>query len=267
MNGLLNKGTLGATFLMAAAMLSGFRTVNGKMHLHGITTATDKTVITYNADKSIAKLVSTHKTSDESYVVARIPVYENGRLVKTLFTDGDESDAPVLFSTFTYSSKGLVEKINYYEDNVVNAYDSLVYNNTGKITARYFFSKQEGKNGFESHNCQLYTWNAQGNISSMENMGRLNDKAEFVLSSGISYKYDSKPNAQQSIPVLSYIIDVTPANLSANNIISETITAVAGNAIVNNYAYTYNASQYPVKVTATYDGGKETVATELEWAE
>jgi hypothetical protein len=100
----------------------------------------------------------------------------------------------------------------------------------------------------------------------MENLGRLSDKAEFVLSSGTSYKYDSKPNAQQSIPVLSYIVDVTPANLSANNIVSETITA-AGNAVVNNYAYAYNASQYPVKVTATYAGGKETVATELEWAE
>ncbi|SEW45416.1 hypothetical protein SAMN05428988_6022 [Chitinophaga sp. YR573] len=266
MNGLLNKGTLGATFLMAAAMLSGFRTVNGKMRLHGITTATDKTVITYNADKSIAKLVSTHKTSDESYVVARIPVYENGHLVKTLFTDDEVSDAPMLFSTFTYSSKGQVEKISYYQENVVNAYDSLVYNNTGKIIARYFFSKQAGKNGFESHNCQLYTWDAQGNISSMENMGRLNDKAEFVLSSSTSYKYDSKPNAQQNTPVLSYMIDIAPANLSANNIVSETITATAGSAIVNNYAYAYNASQYPVKVTATY-GGKETVATELEWAE
>jgi glycine/serine hydroxymethyltransferase len=62
------------------------------------------------------------------------------------------------------------------------------------------------------------------------------------------------------------MIDVAPANLSANNIVSETITAAAGSAIVNNYAYAYNASQYPVKVTATY-GGKETVATVLEWAE
>jgi hypothetical protein len=266
MNGLLNKGTLGAAFITAAAMLSSFSTINGKMRLHGITTATDKTVITYNADKSIAKLVSTHKTGDDSYVAARIPVYENGQLVKTLFTDDEQSGTPVLFSSFTYSAKGQVEKISYYQENAVNAYDSLVYSNTGKIIARYFFSKEAS--GFESHNCQLYTWDAKGNISSLENMGRLNDKAAFVLSSAISYTYDSKPNAQQSIPELSYIIDVAPVNLSANNIVSETITTATGSSAgVNNYTYAYNASQYPVKVTATYAGSNETVATVLEWAE
>ena len=266
MNGLMNKGTLAAAFLMAAAMLSAFRADNtGKIRLHGISTSTDKTVITYNADKSIAKLVSTHKTSDESYVTARIPVYENGKLVKTLFTEGDE--APSLFSSFTYSSKGQVEKINYFQGDAVNAYDSLVYSAAGQIVARYFFNKEEGQTAFSNHNCQLYTWDAKGNISSMQNLGRLSDKAEFAVSSNVTYTYDSKPNAHQSIPSLSYIIDIAASNLSANNIISESITSAAGTAVVNKYEYAYNASQYPVKVTAKYAGAKDAVATELEWAE
>lgn len=266
MNGLINKGTLGAAFLMAAAMLSAFRTDNtGKARLRGITTSTDKTVITYNADKSIAKLVSTHKTSDESYVVARIPVYENGKLVKTLFTDGDGT--PSLFSTFTYSAKGQVEKINYFQGDVISSYDSLVYNTAGQITARYFFNKEDGQAAFENHNCQLYTWDAKGNITAMENMGRLSNKAAFAVSSAVSYTYDSKPNAHHSIPSLSYIIDVAPSNLSANNILSESISLAAGSSVVNKYEYTYNAAQYPVKVTAKYAGTKDAVATELEWAE
>jgi hypothetical protein len=264
MNGLLNKGTLAATFLIAAAMLSAFRADdNGKIRLQGITTSTDKTVITYNADKSIAKLVSTHKTSDESYVTARIPVYENGKLVKTLFTDSNEAGS--LFSSFTYSSKGQIEKISYFQGDVTDAYDSLVYNAAGQIVARYFFNKEEA--AFVNHNCQLYTWDAKGNITGMQNLGRLSDKAAFEVSSDVTYTYDSKPNAHQSIPSLSYIIDIAPSNLSANNIVSESITSAAGTAVVNNYEYAYNASQYPVKVTAKYAGAKDAVATELEWAE
>jgi hypothetical protein len=266
MNGFTNKATLGAAFLMAAVMLSAFRADNpGKIRLQGIATPTDKTVITYNADKSIAKLVSTHKSGEESYVVARIPVYENGKLVKTMFTDSD--DAPGVFSSFTYSAKGQVEKISYFQGDVINAYDSLVYSVAGKITARYFFNKEEGQTAFESHNCQLYTWDAKGNIINMENMGRLNAAAEFVLSSSTSYTYDNKQNAQQSIPSLSYIIDVAPVNLSANNILSETITPATGSAIVNSYEYAYNAAQYPVRVTAKYAGAKEGVTTELQWAD
>lgn len=266
MNAFTNKGTLAAAFLMAAATLSAFRPGHtGKIHLQGISTSTDKTVITYNADKSIARLVSTHKTGNESYVVARVPVYEKGQLVKTMFIDSDA--APAVFSSFTYSAKGQVEKISYFQGDAVNAYDSLVYNTNGKITARYFFNKEEGQTAFENHNCQLYTWDAKGNISGMESMGRLNAAAEFVLSSSTTYTYDNKPNAQQSIPALSYIIDIAPANLSANNILSETITPATGNAIVNSYEYAYNASQYPVRVTAKYAGAKDAVATELQWAD
>lgn len=261
MSGLMNKGALGATVLMVAAMLSAFRGDTGKMRLHGIATSTDKTIISYNADKSIAKLVSTHKTDDDTYILTRIPVYENGKLVKTMLTDSDA--APSLFSDFGWNTKGQVEKIRYYENGTVNAYDSLVYNAAGKITARYFFNKEA--NTFTSHNCQLYTWDAKGNITRMESMGRADNNAAFALSSTTSYKYDNKLNAHQSTPSLSYIVDVAPVNLSANNIVAETITTDNGST-TNIYAYAYNAMQYPVKVTATY-GGKEKIATVLEWAE
>ena len=262
----MNRGTLSVTFLMAAAMLSAFRTNTDEIRLQRISSATDKTIITYNADKSIARLVSTHKTADESYVVTRIPVYENGKLVKTMFTDDVAAEA-TLFSAFTYSAKEQVEKISYFQEDAVNAYDSLIYNDAGKIIARYFFNKGEGQSAFESHNCQLYTWDVKGNITGMENFGRLSAKAAFILSYRTSYTYDNKSNAQQSSPSLSYIIDVTPANLSANNIVSETITSATGSTIVNNFEYAYNAAQYPVRITAKYAGTQDAVSTELEWAE
>jgi len=254
MSGLKNRGAITATFLIAAAMFSAFRADTGKMRLHGIITPTDKTVITYNADKSVAKLVSTHQTSDESYTVTRIPVYENGKLVKTMFAD--ENAAPSLFSTLTWSVNNQVIKVSYYENGAVNSYDSLVYRN-GKVAARYFFTKTN--DGFQSQNCQLYTWDAKGNVTKVENMGRLNNQAEFALSSTVSYKYDNKANAQLNIP--AYLVDFTPASLSVNNVTTETID----DKLVGSYEYVYNDMQYPVSVKAKY--GNETVSTKLEWKE
>jgi hypothetical protein len=257
MRGLRNKGAVTAAFLVAAVMFSAFRTDTGKMRLHGIITPTDKTVISYNADKSVAKLVSTHQTSDESYTVTRIPVYENGKLVRTMLAD--DAGAPTLFSKLTWSVNNQVIKVSYYENGKVNTYDSLVYKN-GKIAARYFFIKADGK--FQSQNCQLYTWDEKGNVTLVENMGRLNDKAEYTLSSSTSYKYDNKANAQLNIP--AYLVDITPAYLSANNVVAETIT-VGDNTLENSYEYEYDAMQYPVSVTAKY--GNEVIPTKLEWAE
>ena len=263
----LHRGALGATVLSAAFALSAFKPAhsdnNGGL-LHAISSPTDKTVISYNADKSIAKMVTTHALGDDQYTDVRIPVYQSGKLVKTMSTADEKEQVPALFSSFGYDSKGRIDKISYYEENQVSGYDSLVYDNKGQLAARYFFVIPAGKKTFENHYCQLYTWDQQGNIIRQENMGRGSDNAAFAVSSTVDYKYDDKMNSQRSVPGFAYITDLNAVNLSANNIVSEVITPANGaNAIAKSYAYNYNSRQYPEKVTAK--NNNEELVTELTW--
>ncbi|WPV65561.1 hypothetical protein [Chitinophaga sp. LS1] len=264
----LNRGALSATVLSAALAICAFKPApcdnNGGL-LHAISSPTDKTVLTYNADKSIAKLVTTHAMGDDQYTDVRIPVYQSGKLVKTMST-ADESQAPTLFSSFGYDSKGRIDKISYYEENQVSGYDSLVYDTKGQLAARYFFVMQAGKQTFENHYCQLYTWDQKGNIIQQENMGRVANNVAFALSSTVAFQYDDKLNSQKSVPGFGYITDLNAVNLSANNIVSEVITTANGaNAISKSYAYNYNSKQYPAQITAKNSGTNEEVVTELTW--
>lgn len=262
------KGCIVAALLLTGISVSAFRTSDdkGKMRLRGITTATDRTVISYNDDKSVAELLTTYKTDEGSYTTTRIPVYKNGRLVKTYVTDDESSHAPTLFAAYEYSPKGNIRRIVYYLSGDVHGYDSLAYNDAGRISARYSFGDSPDGTAFENNSCQYYTWDNKGNIVTIENMGRVNKKLPFTLSSTTTYTYDNHPNAQQSIPSLAYLVDIAAVNLSANNIVTETITpATGGNSIINHYAYAYNDAAYPTQITTRYAAGDETVVTELEW--
>lgn len=263
----LHRGALSATVLLAAFAISAFKSAttssNGGL-LHAISTPTDKTVISYNGDKSIAKLVTTHAMGDDQYTDVRIPVYQSGKLVKTMSTADEKEQAPTLFSSFGYDAKGRIEKISYYEENQVAGYDSLVYDKKGQLAARYFFVIPAGKKTFENHYCQLYTWDAKGNIIQQENMGRIADNAAFALSSTVEFRYDDKKNSQRSVADFGYITDLNAVNLSANNIVSEVITPANGaHATAKSYAYAYNSNHYPEKVTAK--NNNEEVITELTW--
>lgn len=263
----LHRGALSATVLLAAFAISAFKSATNSHDgglLHVISSPTDKTVISYNENKSIAKLVTTHAMGDDQYTDVRIPVYASGKLVKTMSTSDETTQAPTLFSAFGYDAKGRIDRISYYEENQVAGYDSLVYDNKGQLAARYFFVIPAGKKAFENHYCQLYTWDAKGNIIQQENMGRRSDNVAFTLSSTVAYKYDDKKNSQRSVADFGYITDLNAVNLSANNIISEVITPADGaNATAKSYAYAYNSNKYPERVTTK--NNNEEVITELTW--
>jgi hypothetical protein len=263
------KAPLCAVFLLTAFIAVAFRPLHydkGRLQLRGINTATNKTVISYNEDRSIAELLTIYKTEEGSYTTTRIPVYKNGRLVKTYVTDDDASHAPTLFSSFEYSKKGNIRRIIYYLDGLVHGYDSLVFNANDQIIARYFFNDTQDGSSFENNSCQCYTWDDKGNIVMIENMGRVNRKLPFTISSTTTYTYDDHPNAQQHIPSLCYLVDITAAYLSANNIVTETITAaISNNSSVNHYSYTYNEDLYPTRITTRYAVSDEMTVTELEW--
>jgi len=263
------KSLLCAALLLAVIVTSAFHPVysdKGKMRLRGISSATNKTVITYHADKTIAELLTIYQTAEGGYSTTRIPVYKDGRLIKMFVTDQESSQAPVLFSSFEYSAKGKIRRIIYYLDGAVHGYDSLAYNNNGLIVARYFFNDTQDGSAFRNNSCQLFRWDNKGNIIRIENMGRVNRKLPFTLSSTTTYTYDDHPNAQQGIPSLCYLTDITAENMSANNIVTETITsAVSNNSIVKHYSYDYNAERYPSRITARYAVNNEIVVTDLEW--
>ncbi|SHN22986.1 hypothetical protein [Chitinophaga sp. CF418] len=263
------KSLLCAAILLVMIIASAFRPVNsdkGKMRLRGISTAASKTVISYNEDKSIAQLLTIYQTAEGGYSTTRIPVYKDGRLIRIFMTDEESSQAPALFSSFEYSGEGSIRRIIYYLDGAVHGYDSLAYDNNGQISARYFFNDTQDGLAFENNSCQFYTWNNKGNIVTIENMGRVNRKLPFTLSSTTTYMYDDHPNAQHSISSLCYLTDIAAENMSANNIVTETITpAVSNNSIVKRYSYTYNAERYPTRIITRYAVNNEIVVTELEW--
>ncbi|SFW76830.1 hypothetical protein [Chitinophaga sancti] len=263
----LNRVALSATVLSAALAITAFRPAisdNDGGLLHSISSPTDRTVISYNQDKSIAKLVTTHAMGDDQYTDVRIPVYQGGKLVKTMSTADEKEQAPTLFSSFDYDSKGRINRISYYEEHLVSGYDSLVYDNKGQLAARYFFVIPAGKQTFENHYCQLYSWDQKGNVIQQQNMGRVPGNAVFVLSATVDYKYDDKLNSQLSVPGFGYITDLNAVNLSKNNIVTEVITPANGaNATAKTYVYNYNSRQYPEKVTAK--NNNEEVITELTW--
>jgi len=262
------KGRICTVLLLAGIAFSAFRSdhTDKGMRLKGISTATNRTIISYNADQTVAEMLTTYKTEEGSYTTTRIPVYKNGRLIKTYVTDDESSHAPTLFSSFEYADKGYIRRIIYYLDGMVHGYDSLVYNSGGQIIARYFFNDTQDGLSFENNSCQFYTWDNKQNITMIENMGRVNKKLPFTLSSATTYTYDNHPNAQHTIPALAYLVDMAAVNLSANNIITETITpAASGNSIVNHYTYAYNEAAYPTQITTRFASGDATVVTELEW--
>jgi hypothetical protein len=265
MTGLNYKVTLSVAVLVAATALSAFRVQgnnDGKGRLRGIISPTEKTMITYDADKHISRLVTIHGEDASKYTTVRIPVYKDGKLMQTMFADNESAAEPMLFSTLDYNKANQVIRIKYYTDNQVSGYDSLAYNATGNISARYFFNK--GAHGFENHNAQLYTWDIKGNVAKITNMGRPPGALFFTQSSVATYRYDAGMNANKNIPDLIYLTDITAANISATNVVAEEISTDGKVTQANSFEYAYNAQQYPYHILAKY-ASKETVSTDLEW--
>ncbi|WP_217606752.1 hypothetical protein [Chitinophaga sp. GbtcB8] len=256
---------------IAAIALTSFRNNDegntDRPFLQAINSHASTTLITYNLQHAISRLTRIQRTVEETYTDIRIPVYESGHLVSTLVSDRANGEDSQLFSSFDYTDDySRIEKIHYYTEGSIQAYDSLVYNETGHITARYFFGKNVN-NHFENHNYQAYTWDNAGNVIQLDNYGRMGTSGNFALSSTMLYSYDKKLNPQQRINGLCYITDIMPAFLSNNNVLTEQIISTQGaDKTTTSYKYEYNSAQYPTSVTAIYgaDGSRETTRLSYE---
>ncbi|TWI82678.1 hypothetical protein [Chitinophaga japonensis] len=263
--------TVAVTFTatLAFAALTAFRSsdpANERPFLASINSHASTMRIAYNGQHAVSRLTRIQRTDEGAYMDVRIPVYEQGRLVRTLATDEENSSDGRIFSSFVYTQdQQRIARINYYRDEDVQGYDSLVYDNQGRISARYFYNRN-AEGVFESHNYQAYTWNDAGNVSRMDNYGRMAAGGNFTLSSTVTYTYDQQPNPQKQVAGLCYITDILPAFLSANNILTEQLShAGTDSRLTNTYTYTYNAADYPVSITARYGANGPQETTELRY--
>lgn len=254
--------------LAIAVILLSFRPDGGKpagTYLHKISSTEGHTKLEYNADKTLKKMLQFRKTENASYTDVILPVYENGRLVRTLFADDENAVTGDIFTSYDYNAGGKqIEKVKYYRNNDIFTYDSLAYNADGNLQTRYHFSKHPSSGKWENTGYEQFTWNQDGNVERVDNYGKQPGYSKFVCTSSLAYTYDKAQNPQHEQPVLAFVLEANAANLSAHNVLSETISSVNSSAaITNTYSYAYNAAKYPVR--ATFNSGMDNSIVKLEW--
>ncbi|WP_291906202.1 hypothetical protein [Chitinophaga sp. CB10] len=262
-NNLTRKAT--AALLLATFGLSSAFTVPGEpqpTYLTSISSSGGRTTVEYNADKTISRLVLVHKGESGDYNEVIKPVYENGRLVKTMASDGESADE--VNTTLEYNPQGQVTKISYYRNEAVYAYDSLAYNEAGQLTIRHLYTLQASKGTFDNSGYQEYTWDNAGDIVRQDNYGKQPGFSKFLRLSSISYRYDNKVNSRQQHPELRWVLELQPANLSAHNVVAETLTSArSSRAVTSTCTYTYAGGKFPLKATYTSDADREIVKMEF----
>ncbi|CAL1517564.1 hypothetical protein [Chitinophaga sp. MM2321] len=262
------RGATYAVLLSSLAFFSAFRAYKDSpqsTYLHKISSPAGQTTMEYNADRTIRKIVQLHTSDDISYSDVQLPVYENGRLVSTLSSDDEQAVTGDINTTYDYyAAADKIAKVSYYRDNAVYAYDSLTYDEAGKMSVRYQFNRNAAGNAWENTGYQQYAWDKTGDVIQMDTYAKQPGYSRFRVVSSISYSYDNKQNPQQQQPELAYILDATAATLSAHNVLTESIsTPRSSRVITNRYTYTYNAGKFPVH--ATFNAGLDGETVKLEW--
>jgi hypothetical protein len=254
--------------LAALAVFSSFRSDKVKpagTYLHKISSTSGQTRLEYNADKSLKKILQFRKTENASYTDVILPVYENGRLARTLFADTENATTGDVFTSFDYSADGNhIQKVKYYRNNDVFTYDSLTYDAGGKLETRYHFGKHPSSGKWQNTGYEQFTWDQKGNIERIDNYGKQPGYSKFVCTSSLNYTYDNAQNPQHEQPNLAFVLEANAANMSANNVLSETISSANSSIVItNSYTYAYNAAKYPVR--GTFNSGMDNSVMKLEW--
>lgn len=266
-NRIVSNDALHRTADLNAALRAGepaMRRTNGEQqtYLHKVTSPAGQTLLEYNDDRSIRRIVQLHKTDNDTYSDVQLPVYENGRVVKCLSADDEKAVTGEPYLAFEYNSDK-VSRISYYRDNAVYSYDSLAYDASGKIAMRYQFGRNAARTAWENSGYQQYTWTPEGDVERMDTYGKQPGYSKFVYTSSVSYTYDRKQNPQQQQPELAILLEGGAGNLSAHNVLTESISSPNSSRIITNtYTYAYNG-KYPVR--ATYNSGMDAAIVKLEW--
>ena len=259
----LNQGMVCAVMALSITAFSAFKTGNSfETYLYKVISPAGQTTMEYNPDKTIRKIVQQHGTGTDRYAAIQVPVYEAGKIVKTLLADESGADGE-LYKAFQYDQAGRLLKIlSYRQQNLVRT-DSLAYNEAGRLSMRYLSSLQPGTGKWIQDGYQQLQWDGEGNVTAVENYGKQPGYSKFINTSTVTYTYDNKQNPQQQRE-LALILDAGAASLSAHNVLSETIESVnSSRAVKNTWSYAYNAGKFPVR--ATLNTGLDGSTVKLEW--
>lgn len=226
---------------------------------------TDSISVTYNANNKIVRLdLADNRVGGHPYF--NEAVYENNRLVKLNYSD-ESPTALHLAQSYDYNAAGHVEKIKFYEeDGTLGGYDSLTYDNTGRLAALYTGNGSVGgTTGLNFHEKYAFLWDSKGNITK-QYVIPITDGVETKDTVTTVYTYDDKVNYVAKQPEIFLMEPESPAfALSANNIVTE--KTVWSETTTEEYTneYTYDEDNYPVtkKSTGKYtnNGG---VSTKVE---
>ncbi|SDH42660.1 hypothetical protein [Chitinophaga filiformis] len=206
----------------------------------------DSTGVTYNAANNVATFSSF--AQKESYAFYSELVYGNGKLAKLLVSE----DAPTALEDkqdYEYNAAGDLSKVMIYgADKLIDAYDSIVYDNNGRYAAMYSFgvSQEPGTEGrpFENYGKTLYDWDSKGNLIKEIYISIIDGQETDSITT--VYTYDDKVNFIAIQPELYLIHPREVAiGLSVNNILTLR-TEYSNYSEAETNVYTYDGDGYPV---------------------
>lgn len=200
---------------------------------------TDSIGAIYNASNRIVKydLIDSREGGHSYYNEA---VYENNKLVK--LNSSEEGPASLhLDQSYDYNAAGNVERIRFYDETgKAYAYDSLSYDNTGRLAALYL---NEDMAFYEKY---AFVWDSKGNITKQHAI-KIVDGEETKDTVTTTYTYDDKVNYVAKQAEIYLMEPESPAfGLSANNILTE--KTIWSETTTEEYTneYTYDQDNYPV---------------------
>ncbi|MDQ0107315.1 hypothetical protein J2T02_002432 [Chitinophaga terrae (ex Kim and Jung 2007)] len=259
----LTHGVIYASLAASFTIFSAFNNGSSfETYLSKIISPAGKTLVEYNPDRTIRSILQVHGQNNDEYTVSQLPVYENGRIVKTLLANAAGQDGE-LYRSFEYQADGKLLKVLSYRQAALVSVDSLVYNADGQLATRYFSHLNAASGKLQQDGYQEFSWDKEGNVTEARTFGKQPGYNKLINTSTTAFTYDNKQNPSQQRD-LALILDAGVASLSAHNVLSETIaSANSSSVITNTWSYAYNAGKFPVK--ATLNAGLDGSVVKLEW--
>ncbi len=207
----------------------------------------DSTALDYNSDgtlKRLANITFDGLPPDTSLFV--YPFYENGQMKRYNFARDISDPAGETVAVLTYNSAGQAVRIDHPESTSGTAYDSLVYNTQGQLTATYAFTSAAKTDTVVN----FYTWEKNNLVKNVVTSSYIDGVTKKWETTTRTYRYEDKPSPFRSMAGYYYFLG-GPQYLSVNNEVEESFSSTNGFSGTTTYAYEYNSDNYPVSAVRT----------------
>ncbi|HEY8918649.1 MAG TPA: hypothetical protein VIM87_19530, partial [Chitinophaga sp.] len=207
----------------------------------------DSTALEYNTDGTLRRFANISFDGlppDTSLFI--YPFYENGRMKRYSFTRDINDPVGKIMAVLTYNSAGQVVQIDHPESTSGTAYDSLVYNSQGQLTATYAFTSTAKTDT----TVNFYTWEKNNLVKNVVTNTYIDGATKKWVTTTRTYRYEDKPNPYRSIAHYYYFLG-DPQYLSVNNKVEESFSTTNGFSGITTYTYEYNSDSYPVSAVRT----------------